>query len=140
MSVRHAAAANCGHSAAQRSAVEQLQRKAFAALAVMSPRSLCHHAGSRFFAAASFALVTPLPLLPLVPHLLVQALCVGMVRANPSLCGMPLLAHPLSAQRISAFHATMRLLTVVLPGGECGTWMGAVIACRSASPTWPLEF
>ena len=68
----------------------------------------------------TFALLTPLPLLPLVTHLLAQALCVGMVRANPALCGTPLLAHPLTARRIHAFHATMRLLTVVLPGGECG--------------------
>ena len=64
-------------------------------------------------------------MLHLVPHLLLQTYCVLKVRSNPALCAAPLLAHPLTAQRIHAFHAAMRLLSVVLPGGAC-VW-GAVM-------------
>jgi hypothetical protein len=78
------------------------------------------------------SLVTPLPLLPLVPHLLLQAYSVGMVRANGSLCAAPLLADPLTVQRIRAFHGGMHLLALLLPGKATLTPAGRP-ACQPAS-------
>ncbi|KAL4419852.1 hypothetical protein ABPG75_006950 [Micractinium tetrahymenae] len=81
--------------------------------------------GSRLVAVFLSSLMTPLPLMPLVPHLLVQVYSVptlvqvysvALVRANDSLCATPLLAHPATAARISALHQAMHLASMVLPG------------------------
>lgn len=62
------------------------------------------------------SMLTPLPLMPLVPHVLTQAYSVAMVRANPSLCRTALLAHPRTAARLSRFHAALHALALALPG------------------------
>jgi hypothetical protein len=60
--------------------------------------------------------LTPLPLLSVVLHTLVQAYSMGMVRANDSLCLAPLMTDPLTVQRIHTFHSSMHLLALLLPG------------------------
>jgi hypothetical protein len=70
-------------------------------------------------AVISSSALTPLPLLPVVLHLLVQVYSVGMVRANASLCLAPLMVDPLTVQRIHTFHSGMHLLALLLPGGWC---------------------
>lgn len=84
------------------------------------PTTLTIIAGARLFAVVLAALVMPLPLLPLVPHLLLQAYAVAMVRWNSSLCAAPLLTHPLMAGRIRRVIAVMDLSTMLLPGGCVG--------------------
>lgn len=76
------------------------------------------------FAVALAALVMPLPLLPLVTHLLLQAFAVAMVRRNSSLCAAPLLAHPLMAGRIQCLYAVMDVFILLLSGG----WAGGRVA------------
>ena len=63
------------------------------------------------------SVLTPLPLLPLVPHLALQAYSVALVRSRTTACAAPLLAHPTTARHILAFHRAMHLLVLVLPGG-----------------------
>ena len=75
-------------------------------------------AGSRLFAVIVSSLLYPLAVVPVVPSLLLLAYSLTMVRSNPTLCAAPLLTHPLTAQRIRSFHGAMRLLTLMLPGGE----------------------
>ncbi|KAL4430336.1 hypothetical protein ABPG77_002142 [Micractinium sp. CCAP 211/92] len=72
--------------------------------------------GTRLVAVFMSSLMTPLPLMPLMPHLLLQACSVAMVRANGSLCATPLLSHPATAARISSFHQAMYLASMLLPG------------------------
>ena len=76
-------------------------------------------AGSRLVAVISSSALTPLPLLPVVLHFIVQVYSVGMVRANDTLCATPLMTHPLTVQRINTFHSSMHLLALLLPGGWC---------------------
>jgi len=76
------------------------------------------------------SLINPLSMLPLLPHILVQAYSVAMVRQNSSLCQAPLLAHPLTAARIRSFHSVMQLVALALPGGwaaadrPADSWVG----------------
>lgn len=63
------------------------------------------------------SMLNPLPLLPLVPHLLLQVYTVAMVRHNPSLCSTALLNHPLTVKRIHGLHSIMHLTAFALPGG-----------------------
>lgn len=63
------------------------------------------------------SMLTPLPLMALVPHVLTQAYSVAMVRANPSLCRSQLLTHPLTAARLAWLHAALHAAAMALPGG-----------------------
>ena len=94
-------------------------------------------AGTRLVAVALSAFVCPLPMLPLVPHLALQAVVIATVRRNSSLCSTALLTHPLTVARIRSVHAVMRLLVLVLPGGWAGSSpvrliTGACMGCAGA--------
>lgn len=74
--------------------------------------------GARLVAVAAAPLVTPLSLLPLVPHLLLQCYAVAQVRRNSSLCTAPLLVHPRTKALFSRFHSIMNGLAQLVPGGQ----------------------
>jgi hypothetical protein len=67
-------------------------------------------------AVISSSALTPLPMLPVVLHLLVHIYSLGMVRANDSLCATPLMTDPLTVQRVHTFHSGMHILALLLPG------------------------
>ncbi|KAL4419555.1 hypothetical protein ABPG77_006886 [Micractinium sp. CCAP 211/92] len=92
--------------------------------------------GGRLVATLMGAMFNPLPLLPLLPHVAVQAYSVFMVRGNSSLCVAPLLSHPLTAQRIRSLHSAMRLLAAFLPGG-LGQVLGPQAGSEAAGPAGP---
>ncbi|PRW58844.1 MAD2L1-binding isoform X2 [Chlorella sorokiniana] len=73
--------------------------------------------GGRLVAVMLLSSITPLSILPLSAHLLLQLYAVLMVRGNSSLCAAPLLRDPLTRARISRFHSAMGLLAYMLPGG-----------------------
>jgi hypothetical protein len=74
--------------------------------------------------------------LPLLPHLAAQLYTLSVVGGNGSLCAAPLLAHPITAARIAAFHAAMSfvaapciaeppgmLLAGSTPRQQCGSFL-----------------
>lgn len=74
--------------------------------------------GARLFAAAMASVITPIPLLPPAPHLLLQIYTVAMIHPlrNKSLCASRLLSHPLTAGRLQLVHSWLHLVAAI-PGG-----------------------
>lgn len=92
--------------------------------------------GSRLVAVITATMLNPLPLLPLVPHMLLQIYSCAMVRSNHSLCAAPLLRHPTTTARIHAFHTAMQLAAMALPG-EHGCGRGRRCGSEAHSPAAP---